>query len=306
MKTGQDIFELAIDLMDEKLASGAINGTTTAVYKARTPGILNIFQAENLNNGDLYKTFEISNTPILNILGATTGFDIKEFTGEDLVFECNSLAKSYYFEVDGPGTIYIEDFTTQWNILATITATDSVTSFTPYKGIVTPTFGAIRSRIRASGTYYYRIVNRALFANNFQTDRVPIYRPWVKHQMPDDFKSVDTIIDEYPDRQYMKESSSKWEGKRDLFVNYYYTGNIRIIYKPVPIMITSLTESLEIDDVTVMSAAYFVAAHLLLEENPASASFFNGRYMELKALSSVKAPASITEIVDVYSMGGGN
>jgi|GEM_PF-6801591 len=44
--TVQDIFDLTVDLIDERLASGAVNATTTAVYKARTPGILNLWQNE--------------------------------------------------------------------------------------------------------------------------------------------------------------------------------------------------------------------------------------------------------------------
>ena len=46
MYTVQDIFNLAIDLIDERLASGAINATNTTVYKARTPGLLTSWQNE--------------------------------------------------------------------------------------------------------------------------------------------------------------------------------------------------------------------------------------------------------------------
>ncbi len=305
MYTAQDIFNITADLIDERLANGTINATTTAVYKARTPGILNLWQSENVNNGDLYKTHEISNTPIPNLLGLTSGFDIKEFIGTDLTFEGQGQPKAYYFEADAPCTVYIEDFTTQWNTLATITVPDSITSFTAFKGIVTPTDGSTKCRIRATGQYYFRIVNRALFGVTFQADRIPTYRPWVMHQMPDDFKSIDQIIDEVPDRQYTKETSYKWEGRKDLYINYYFIGNIRIVYKPVPVQITALTQTLEVDEVTSMSAAYFLAAHLLTED-PNSASFFNQRYLELKALSNTKTPASIQDIIDVYSMGGVN
>lgn len=305
MITAQQIFERACDFMDKRNPNGVIDPTKTARYKARTPNILTQWQNEMSRNGDLYSTFEISNTPVANLLGLTTGFDIKEFIGTDLTFEGQGQARAYYFEVDAPGTIYIEDYTNQWNVLATITVPDSVKSFTPYKGTVIPTSGSTKARIRASGTYYYRIVNRALYAIPFQQDRIPDYRPWVKHQMPDDFKSVDQIIDEFPDRQYAKDTTYKWEGRKDLYINYYYVGNVRVIYKPVPIPITDLTQVLQIDDITADTAAYFLAAHLFLVEDPASASFFNGRFLELKVEASMKQPASIQDIVDVYSMDGG-
>ena len=304
MVTAQQVFENSMDLMDKRSTTGQIDAAKTARYKVRVPNILTQWQLELAKNGDLYSTYEISNMPIANSLGLLNGFDIKEFIGIDLPFECNLVAKAYYFEVDGPGIVYIEDFTTQWNILATITVDNTVKSFKPYKGIVTPTTGATKSRMRASGTYYYRIVNRALFSIPFQADRIPNYRPWIPFKMPDDFKSVETIINEYPDRQYTKDSATKFEGKI-LYINYYYVGNVRIVYKPVPIPITVLTQTLQVDDVTAEGAAYFLASHLMLIENPETASFFNGRFMELKIEAQIKSPASITEIIDVYSLDGG-
>ena len=305
MITAEQIFERAMDLMDKRNKTGAIDPTKTLRYKVRTPNILTQWQTEMSKQGDLYNTFEISNTPITNLLGMISGFDIQEFKGTDLYFEGQGQARAYYFEVDNPGIVYIEDYTSGWNTLATITVPDTVTSFTAYKGLVTPTSGATKSRIRASGTYYYRIINRALYDIPFQSDRIPDYKPWVKHQMPDDYKSVDQIINEYPDRQYQKDSTFKWEGRKDLYINYYYVGKVRIVYKPIPVPITDLTQILEVDDITAETAAYFLSAHLLLVEDPASASFFNERFIELKAETSLKQPASIQDIVDIYGMNGG-
>lgn len=41
-----DIFSLCVDLIDERLVTGAVNGANTNIYKARTPGILNLWQNE--------------------------------------------------------------------------------------------------------------------------------------------------------------------------------------------------------------------------------------------------------------------
>jgi len=46
MYTAQNIYDLAIDLIDERLASGAINATNTTIYKARTLGLLTSWQNE--------------------------------------------------------------------------------------------------------------------------------------------------------------------------------------------------------------------------------------------------------------------
>lgn len=299
MFTAQQIFDLAADLINKRLANGTINATSTAVYKARTPGILTLWQNENAKSGDLYKTHEISNKPATNMLGYTSGFDYIEYVGTEIIKEAVGSVKSYYFEVDGDCTVYIEDFNGTWNTLATISPT-SVTDFTTYKGIVTPSNGATKSRIRFTGTYRYLITNYAMFSVPFQSNRVPDYRPWIKKEMPSDFKSLDQIIEEYPQRQYSKSISYKWEGRRDLYINYFYEGSVRVVYKPVPTPVTSLTQNIEIDDISAMSGAYFLAAHLILVEDPDSAGFFNQRYEEMKLENNIKQPATIDQIIDIY------
>jgi hypothetical protein len=300
MYTAQQIFDLAMDLVNKRAANGIINATTTAVYKARTPGILTLWQNENAKSGDLYNIYEVSNKPITNMYGLLNGFDIQEFIGMDLIFEALGQAKAYYFEVDGPGTIYIEDYTNTWNVLATIIADNAITSFKAFKGVLNPTNGSTKTRIRFSGTYYYRTVNRALFSIPLAPDRIPDYRPWIKKVMPSDFKSIDHIIDEFPQRQYANDTTYKWEGRKDLYINYFYEGNVRIIYKPIPIQITDLSQTLQIDEITSMSGAYFLAAHLLLVEDPDTANFLNQRYEQLKLESNLKQPVSVQNIIDIY------
>jgi len=304
MITALQIFNNAMDLMDKRSSTGAIDATKTQRYKVRTPNILTMWQAELSKTGDLYATFEFDNKPIPNMLGMLSNFNMTEFTGTDLTYEAQGQCKAYYFEVDSEAIVYIEDFTTQWNILATINVPSTITSLTKYKGLIAPTSGSTKSRLRFSGSYYYKTINRALFSYSFQADRIPDYRPWIRKTLPADFKSLDMIISEYPDRQYAKDSAYKWEGRKDLYINYYFEGNYRAIYKPVPIAITDLIQTLQVDDITAMSGAYYLAAHLLLTEDPGTASYFSQRFIELKLESNVKTPAVISNIIDVYSLGG--
>ena len=303
MITAQQLFNQAMDLMDKRSATGSIEASKVSRYLVRTPNILTMFQSELAKTGDLFATFEFDNKPIPNMLGLLSNFELTEFTSEDLTYEANGQCRAYYFEVDSEATVYIEDYTTDWNILATINVPSTITSLTSYKGLITPTEGSTKSRIRFSGVYYYKTLNRALFEYSFQADKIPDYRPWIKKTMPDDFKSLDMIISEYPQRQYEKDTLYKWEGKKDLYINYYFEGNYRAIYKPVPIAITSLTQSMQIDDITSMAGAYYLASHLLLTEDVAVASFFNDRFLELKIESNIRQPATIEQIIDVYSLG---
>ena len=78
--------------------------------------------------------------------------------------------------------------------------------------------------------------------------------------------------------------------------------------RPICPIMTDLDNEVGLDDYicqTVMP--YGMAAHLLLDENPPSASFFNQRYMELLAMlrQGIGRPVSGSEdIEDVYSHNG--
>jgi hypothetical protein len=66
-----------------------------------------------------------------------------------------------------------------------------------------------------------------------------------------------------------------------------------------PIAITDPSNVLQLDDRTCLTALpYGLAAHLLLPEDQAKASYFNDRYDELKA----SIPSSITMIQSVYKV----
>ena len=78
--------------------------------------------------------------------------------------------------------------------------------------------------------------------------------------------------------------------------------------RPICPIMTDLDNEVGLDDYicqTVMP--YGMAAHLLLDENPTSASFFNQRYVELLAMlrQGIGRPVSGSEdIEDVYSHNG--
>lgn len=299
--TAQQVFELSMALIDEVLNDGTISPSDTVTYEAKTTRLLTLLQAELIKQGDIFSTYEISNSPITNLLGDKAEYNILEFVGSEFTIECFGSAKAYYFEVDRVGTVYVEDYNGVWNTIATVTTTNTPEGFTAYRNVVTPSIGATRSRLRFAGTYYYRTVNRALFAIPFAVAAdVPVYRPWVKKTMPDDFKSVNEIIKE-ESSTYSKDANYKWEGRRDLYIDYYYKGNIRIQYRPVPAIITDLADTMQVDDVTAtLVVPYGLAAHLLLGENDSKASFFNDRYEELKREASKRPPASFEKITDVY------
>jgi len=258
-------------------------------------------QAEHIKTGDIFSTFEIANKPVNNLLGYSSGHDYVEFLGEDITREASGTAKAYYFEVSDDAVVYIEDFTGSWNVLATVNCTPTVGGYTAFKAKVAPTLGATKSRIRFSGTNRYVFTNYALFSAPFATDNdVATYRPWVEKQMPTDFKSVEQITEEYYDGEYAKSSVYKWEGRKNLFIDYYYEGNIRIVYRPIPSAITSLTDTLQVDDVTARSVLPWGLAQELYKDDETKFNYFRSRYNEMKTQAMIKPPTSEQQIKNYY------
>ena len=71
--------------------------------------------------------------------------------------------------------------------------------------------------------------------------------------------------------------------------------------RPIVNLIRDFTKPIDLDDYICQSVMpYGLAAHLLLQEDPAAASFFQQRYDELKRTLAIGLPTESEEIVDVY------
>lgn len=76
--------------------------------------------------------------------------------------------------------------------------------------------------------------------------------------------------------------------------------------RPIAAPIEDFTGKIDLDDYICESVLpYGLAAHLLIDENPSSAAFFQQRYDELKQLLARGLPAESSDIIDVYGSRGG-
>lgn len=76
--------------------------------------------------------------------------------------------------------------------------------------------------------------------------------------------------------------------------------------RPIAKPIEDFATAIDLDDYICESVMpYGLAAHLLLDENPSSAGFFQQRYDELKQLLARGLPAESEDVVDVYGSRGG-
>ena len=71
--------------------------------------------------------------------------------------------------------------------------------------------------------------------------------------------------------------------------------------RPIARYIENFEDSIDLDDYICQTVLpYGLAAHLMLDENPSAASYFNQRYDELKLSLSRGLPAVSEDIEDVY------
>lgn len=313
--TAQQIFDLSIAIKNDLSEVGLVTDDETAEFKYRAPYLLDAWQKEIARVGDLYKEFEVSCFRKKNLLTDVNQFRIIENNAESQAYSGKG-ANSFYLEVDGDCTItFSEDggnlsgtyifnggTATAFTNTITITVPSGTTSFLPVRGILSPASQTSTITMTLSGSYYFRHNNRALSPYKFSAaSKVPDFKPWYKIEMPADFKSKTQVIDEFPSWQYAEATQHKWEGSNELYVLFSYEGTIRIKYIPVPAKITSLTQTLEVDDITAMSGAYYLAEQFATsEEEDSTAALCKRKYAELKAEISKKTPLAPQEIIDIY------
>jgi hypothetical protein len=294
-------------LMDELTKKGVlIPEISVADLIAKGVRLVDMAQKELFAIGNLNAKFEVTQKNPDNLIGRFSGFNILEYTGEEDIIVGGQAARSYYFEADDEGTCIIEEQESGvWQPLITINLQPSV-EMLPYKGLITPTTQGNLIRYRFTGSTYFKVTNYALFKEPFKADRIPSHRPWIKYEMPSDFRRVDVVVEEFPERQYHHSASYKWEGFNELWVNYFYVGTIRVNYKPVPKTITSESDILEIDDITANAITYYVGAKLSAHDYPELTSYFEQRYNEIAMMANVKQPGQEMLIKDVYGVMYGN
>jgi hypothetical protein len=305
MATVQSVLYDARALLAEYNEDGVIiPSSETATMDTNGLRFINMAMQEIYDNTRHFMTHKILRKPTPNLLGDGNYFDIKEFIGDPIETIGVLGAKSYYFEVDNDSIVKVqEEVAGEWVDLHTITATN-ITEVTPYKGLIIASDASNLIRLVFTGETYYRFSNVALWSFPFKLVNIPTYRPWVQYELPANFGELDKIVSEFPNREYQIDSDYKWEGYNKLFLSYYFTGEIRVIYSPIPTQLTSFTDTLIVNNPkAIQFIVYYVAAKLALEENPNIANYFEQKSNELKFEATKGQPAQEQRISDVYFRG---
>jgi hypothetical protein len=89
MTTVQNVFDYAMSLIDERLESGLVDPTSTAIFEKNTPYILTTLQDELIQDSDYYKTHTITKLATEND-GGYQEYDMpSDFQTEQQIIEVN-------------------------------------------------------------------------------------------------------------------------------------------------------------------------------------------------------------------------
>lgn len=295
--TGLEVFNLAMDKMDEREDNGTLDSQSTANYKAKAPGLLTTIQNELLRVGDYYKQIKFSPLDIKPV------YDKLELvhTNNDVQITVDKFS-SYTFEINSTATITIDesDGAGGWIVLETITTNIDDMSYNEIRGTITPTKDKVR--ITFSGDYYFKVKNMALYAEKFNNvNNIPCGGEFFKYYMPEDFNSQSEIRAITSNGRELTDNY-EWDGKDILLVPKDENKEILIEYRPLPPDIVDLTENLVIDDRTAKTAMVnALVTELMLADENRNASYYNGKQQEnYREAQNINRPER-TEIIQVIN-----
>ena len=250
-----------IQLLDQYSISGSITSPTdgnTLDYTLKFPSLFDTAQKEIATTTKfIHAVKKISQNPVANLMGDK--FNTVPYLMTDIVDMAYVGARSYYFEVDGMATIYIEEETATdvWTVLNTLS--NAVQGFyTALSGFITPSLATNTVRLRFSGLYPYNIRNRALYLYTYPTvDNIPVFTRYISYDLPSDFGDLNKVL---LDGQRI--IGWEWQGK-SLAIDYYARGDIEVWYYKIPADIPSDVldgYSFELDEEAAQCIPYYAAS----------------------------------------------
>ena len=282
----RDIYNKVLALVDNYTEDGVVVAEEDNIDTEKKVILFaDMGQKELWNYNKNTKQIEITNNQQPNRLGLLSNFNIVDFYGETQYYPDEdgiNKVQGYSIKVDGDCILkYQELISSVWTDILVLTPT-SITELTLFKGVLSVTDTDNPVRLEISGTTHFRHKDRALWEYLYQSDKVPTYGAWVKKELPEDFNAIEAVIEETDVRQYNGTANYKLENNKDFYFNFYANGIIRITYKPIPVTITSLDDTIQIDDVLAQTLVYDIISKLGFTENNALVNWGEDRRTESK------------------------
>jgi hypothetical protein len=213
----------------------AVPAATNADFLAMHNLFSDTVQMEIANLVGIPETYEVTQSPIENLLGSIS-FDMKAYDPDKGLVYTKAGGKSYYIEMDNVGTCVVAV-----NGVAVDTISNTVKrAFTAYKGN-TGASSTDTVTITFSGSYPYNVRNIALYKYPFATDAdVPDFTAYNTYTMPADFLRFDApIIQKGDPRLYRNYVAYGWEKVGKVILNSFDKGSFTIPYFRKPTQITA-------------------------------------------------------------------
>lgn len=247
----------------------------------------------------LVKEFSI-NYDVPDTVYNSLSFDVVSITDSDYIVQ-KANGQSYYFEVDNTCVITIEKFTTEWEVLTTITntATGVEKKYKSYKGVITNDDNdEIRIVFKQNG-YLYHARNIAIYDLKFRTaaevyDNTPkqIYK--LKTLIPDFYKINSIIFQDSDTLQEVNNIDHVLYGDSELHVDSTFKGNLILKYEAYPDKIVGSTVDTYIftmaDEMVVLLPLY-IASELYKDDDAALAVQYRNQFeVDLEKLNIFNEP----------------
>lgn len=221
-----DVRKSTLKLLDEWSSRGIVQAASkVADYGFKIQQITNesIYELAS-TTAKLPKTLLIPHNPVKNTLTDDTSSIKQHLPGVDITNIVLVNALSCTFEATGPATVVIEESNdgTTYTAIETITIASTVTTFTEYKRLITPTLATNTVRLRFTGSYVYLYRNYCLYPYTWPTvAEVPAHSPWRKITTPTDFLDLNYVEIRKDARQFVPYTNLIKTPENELYVNNF-------------------------------------------------------------------------------------
>lgn len=234
----------------------------------------------------------INHKPLLNLVNESTFIPLEK--DEDLIFEA-AEAKSYYFEADGNGVVYLELYDTEtetWKVIDTINLSSKRT-FVPYKGFVKEgsEFVSGQVRLRFTGEYLYSVKNIAMYKHllSDEVQDIPAYESYSRYdisQLVDDFMALSCPPIKEAERNIILNQDYEVEGNSVILLPYESKGIYKVMYERRPALIedtgdvTNDENTVDLDEELCSLLPVLIAAYVWIDDEPEKSEYYMNLYRE--------------------------
>ena len=243
------------------------------------------------------RALTIHHEPLSNRVRRNTFSPLQKKT--ELVFEASGV-KSYYFECNGTGRMFVERYdesAREWVATGWRDLSSDTRAFVPYRDFIKRD-GAFFDglvRLRFTGDYLYSVKNVAMYADIYSesVQDIPAYEPYTRYDVSalvSDFLALDLpVVRE--DGAYLRLGSGyEVENGRVLLFPFDTSGAYLVHYhhKPAPITTNgdavTAEEEIDLDEDLCALLPFLVAALVWVDDEPQKSEYYLSIYRERASL----------------------